>query len=70
MLIFVGMATRIAAARREQRLAAMRLVGATVTQVAVLAAIEAAGAALIGTTGGIGLFYALRPDPGRYPTHR
>ena len=31
MLIFVGMATRVAAARREQRLAAMRLVGATVT---------------------------------------
>jgi hypothetical protein len=61
VLIFVGMATRIAAARREQRLAAMRLVGATVTQVAVLAAIEAAGAALIGTTSGVGLFYALRP---------
>lgn len=52
VLIFVGMATRIAAARREQRLAAMRLVGATVTQVAALAAIEAAGAAMIGTTGG------------------
>ena len=61
VLIFVGMATRIAAARREQRLAAMRLVGATITQVATLAAIEAAGAAMIGTTGGIGLFYALRP---------
>ncbi len=65
VLIFVGMATRIAAARREQRLAAMRLVGATVTQVAVLAAIEAAGAALIGTTTGVGLFYALRPTLAR-----
>jgi hypothetical protein len=61
VLIFVGMATRIAAARREQRLAAMRLVGASVTQVAALAAIEAAGAALIGTAIGTGLFYALRP---------
>jgi hypothetical protein len=60
VLISVGMATRIAAARREQRLAAMRLVGATVTQVATLAAIEAASAALIGTATGIGLFYALR----------
>ena len=61
VLIFVGMATRIAAARREQRLAAMRLVGATVPQVAALAAIEAASAAMIGTSVGIGLFYALRP---------
>ena len=29
VLIFVGAATRLSAARREQRFAAMRLVGAT-----------------------------------------
>ncbi len=61
VLIFVGMATRIAASRREQRLAAMRLVGATPRQVAILAATEAATAALIGVLLGVGLFFLVRP---------
>ncbi|HEY8729275.1 MAG TPA: FtsX-like permease family protein, partial [Acidothermaceae bacterium] len=61
-LTFVAMATRIAAARREQRLAAMRLVGATIRQIAFIAAIEAATAALVGTVAGIGLFFALRSE--------
>ncbi len=61
VLIFVGMATRIAASRREQRLAAMRLVGATPRQVAILAAAEAATAAVIAVLLGIGLFFLVRP---------
>jgi len=48
ILIFIGMATRIAAAQREQRLAAIRLVGATRGQTAVLAVVETAVAVLAG----------------------
>ena len=44
--IFIGTATRLAAARREQRFAAMRLVGATPRQVSVISAVEASIAAL------------------------
>ena len=49
VLIFIGTATRLAAARREQRFAAMRLVGATPRQVTVVAAVEATVAAVAGT---------------------
>ncbi len=65
ILTLVAMATRIAAARREQRLAAMRLVGATIGQVALLAAVEAAAAAFAGAIAGTGLFYLLRPPLAR-----
>ncbi|WP_406084210.1 ABC transporter permease [Micromonospora zamorensis] len=60
LLIFVGTATRLNAARREQRFAAMRLVGATPTQISVVAAVEATTAAVVGTAVGFGLFYAFR----------
>ncbi|MEU8408865.1 FtsX-like permease family protein [Micromonospora sp. NPDC048842] len=62
VLIFIGTATRLSAARREQRFAAMRLVGATPRQISMVAAVEAAAAAVAGTTVGFGLFYAFR-DP-------
>jgi hypothetical protein len=61
ILIFIGTATRLSAARREQRYAAMRLVGATPRQVAVIAAVESTVAAVVGVATGFGLFYALRP---------
>ena len=67
ILVFVAMATRIAAARREQRLAAMRLVGATMRQIAVLASVEAALAGLLGTLAAASLFYLLRPALARIP---
>lgn len=60
VLILIGTATRLAAARREQRFAAMRLVGATPRQVAVISAVESTVAAVAGTIAGIGLFFALR----------
>ena len=60
VLIFIGTATRLSAARREQRFAAMRLVGATPRQVSVIAATEAALAALAGVALGFALFYAFR----------
>jgi hypothetical protein len=61
VLIFIGAATRLSAARREQRLAAMRLAGATARQVSVIAAVESVLAAALGTAAGFGLFFAARP---------
>ncbi len=61
VLIFIGAATRLSAARREQRFAAMRLVGATPRQVSVISAVESAVAAVVGVAAGFGLFFLLRP---------
>jgi hypothetical protein len=62
VLIFIGTATRLSAARREQRFAAMRLVGATQRQISALSAVESTVAAAAGAVVGFGLFFALR-DP-------
>jgi FtsX-like permease family len=61
VLIFIGTATRLNAARREERFAAMRLVGATPRQITLLTAVEAGVAAVAGTALGFALFYLLRP---------
>jgi hypothetical protein len=60
VLIFIGTATRLSAARREQRFAAMRLVGATPRQVSLIAAVESTVAAAVGVAIGFGLFFLLR----------
>ena len=60
VLIFIGTATRLSAARREQRFAAIRLVGATPRQVSVISAVEATVAAVVGVAAGFGLFFLLR----------
>lgn len=60
VLILIGTATRLAAARREQRFAAMRLVGATPGQISLISAVESTVAAVIGTAVGFGLFYLFR----------
>jgi hypothetical protein len=60
VLIFIATATRLSAARREQRFAAMRLVGATREQVSLLAAVESTAAALLGVAAGFGIFFLLR----------
>jgi hypothetical protein len=60
VLIFIGTATRLSAARREQRFAAMRLVGGTPRQVSLIAAGESAVAAAAGVAIGFGLFFVLR----------
>nr|WP_205862692.1 FtsX-like permease family protein [Planosporangium thailandense] len=60
LLMFIGTATRLAAARREQRFAAMRLVGATPRQVAAIAAVEATVSAVAGTALAFGLFFLFR----------
>jgi hypothetical protein len=60
VLIFIATATRLSAARREQRFAAMRLVGATRKQVSLLAAVESTVAAVLGVVAGFGIFFLLR----------
>jgi len=60
LLILIGTATRLAATRREQRFAAMRLVGATPRQVAVVAAVESTVSAVAGTAAGFALFFLSR----------
>jgi hypothetical protein len=60
VLIFITTATRLSAARREQRFAAMRLVGATRRQVSLLAATESTAAAVLGAALGFGVFLLLR----------
>ena len=65
--VFVATATRLSAARRELRLAALRLVGATPGQVARLAVVEALLVTSIGALGGVAIFLASRPLVARMP---
>ncbi|HEV7711855.1 MAG TPA: FtsX-like permease family protein [Asanoa sp.] len=67
VLIFIGTATRLSAARREQRFAAMRLIGATPRQVSVLATVESTVAAVAGMALGFGVFFALKPGLAAIP---
>jgi cell division protein FtsX len=67
VLVFVATSTRLAAARREERYAAFRLVGATPHQVNRLASVEAGVAAAAGTAMGFALFWAFRPAVARIP---
>jgi hypothetical protein len=61
ILILIATASRLSAARREQRFAAMRLIGATPRQISVVSAVEAVAAAVAGVVVGFALFYAFRP---------
>ena len=60
VLIFIGTATRLSAARREERFAAMRLAGATPRQISLIAAVESTVAAVAGMAVGFGLFFGFR----------
>ncbi len=68
VVVFISMATRIGGARRERRLAAFRLAGATRLQTATLAAAETALAAVSGTLLGWLGYHAARPLIARYLT--
>jgi hypothetical protein len=61
ILILIGTATRLAAARREERYAALRLCGATSRQISVIAAADSLMSALLGSLAGIGIYLLLRP---------
>jgi hypothetical protein len=61
VLILIATASRLSAARREERFAAMRLVGATPRQISVVSAVEAVVAAVAGVVVGFALFFVFRP---------
>jgi FtsX-like permease family len=67
VLILIGTASRLSAARREERFAAMRLVGATPRQISVIAAEEAVIASLVGVAVGFAFFFIFRPLLYRVP---
>ncbi len=61
LMILINTATRLAATRREERLAALRLVGATPRQVNVVASVDAVVSASAGVVIGVLAFLAIRP---------
>jgi hypothetical protein len=63
----VAAATRLAAARREQRLAALRLAGVTLAQAGALSATEAVLSAVAGVGVGFVVFALLRPAAAGIP---
>ena len=65
ILILLGTATRLAAARREERYAALRLVGATNEQIGVISSVDAVVSALLGTVLGIGGYLLVQPELAR-----
>ena len=65
--VFVASATRLAAARRERRLVALRLSGATPGQVTLLAALDALLITVPGAFLGIAVFFLLRPAIALFP---
>lgn len=60
LLIFVTTASRMGAAQRERRLAALRLIGLDARQVKRVAAAESLVGAVIGLVAGLGFFAVLR----------
>lgn len=68
--IFVATATRLAATRRERRLVALRLSGATPRQVGVLASVDALLIAVPGAILGVLLFALMRPAVAEIPLGR
>lgn len=67
VLIFIGGASRLSAARREERFAAMRLIGATPRQISVISTVESCIAAVMGVGLGFALFFAMRPALAQIP---
>jgi hypothetical protein len=61
MLVLISTATRLAADRREERFAALRLVGGTPADIRVIASVESVVSALCGAVAGIVIFLLVRP---------
>ncbi len=61
ILILIGTATKLASARREERYASLRLVGATVGDINAIATAEAVITAVLGALLGVGIFALVRP---------
>ena len=67
LFILIGTTTRLSATRREQRFAAMRLVGGTPRQIALVASVEAMVSAVAGTMAGFAIFLASRSSVATIP---
>jgi len=61
MLVLISTATRLAADRREERFAALRLVGGTPGDIRVVASVESVVSAFCGAVAGIIIFLLVRP---------
>jgi hypothetical protein len=61
MLVLISTATRLAADRREERFAALRLVGGTPGDIRIVATVEAVISAFLGAGLGTGIFLLVRP---------
>jgi uncharacterized membrane protein YhaH (DUF805 family) len=61
LLVLISTATRLAADRREERLAALRLVGGTPGDIRIVAVVEAMVSALLGAVAGTAVFLLVRP---------
>ena len=61
MLVLISTATRLAADRREERFAALRLVGGTPADIRVIASVESVVSAFCGAVAGIVIFLLVRP---------
>jgi hypothetical protein len=61
MLVLISTATRLAADRREERFAALRLVGGTPADIRIVATVEAVISAVLGAVLGTVIFLLVRP---------
>jgi hypothetical protein len=61
MLVLISTATRLAADRREERFAALRLVGGTPADIRVIASVESVVSAFCGAVLGVVIFLLARP---------
>jgi hypothetical protein len=61
MLVLISTATRLAADRREERFAALRLVGGTPGDIRVIASVESVVSAFCGSVLGVVIFLLVRP---------
>jgi hypothetical protein len=61
MLVLISTATRLAADRREERFAALRLVGGTPADIRLIATVEAVPSSFAGAVLGTGIFLLARP---------
>jgi hypothetical protein len=61
MLVLISTATRLAAGRREERFAALRLVGGTPDDIRIVAAVEATLSGFLGAVLGTVIFLLVRP---------
>src|ERR1700735_4181226 len=60
MLVLISTATRLAASRREERFAALRLVGGTPADIRMIAAVESVVSAFFGAVVGVGVWLVVR----------